>query len=261
MSKRIFLFAVAFSILIFLLVINLRRSEESVVVRVIDGDTFVLDNGEKVRLLGINAPEKGQRCYDEATNALKDLVEGKKVRLEKDKVDRDVYGRLLRYVFVDNTFVNAELLRQGYAFPYFNDVYRYRKELEEAAKVRKGCIWQRSKLSCRDCIGIEYFHYNAKGNDCVNLNDEYVKLRNTCNFTCNLTNWIIKDEANHIFKFPEFLLKPYERVVIYTGCGNNTAKALYWCNCCYACNAIWDNDHDTLYLFDDKGYLVLSYSY
>lgn len=95
--------------------------EEALVVRVIDGDTIaVLINGreEKVRLIGIDTPERGRPYFEEATRKTAQLVLGKKVKLEKDVSERDKYGRLLRYVYVGSIFVNAELVRQGYAMVY-----------------------------------------------------------------------------------------------------------------------------------------------
>lgn len=100
----------------------LKKEEYQVVKRVVDGDTIELENGEKVRYIGINTPEtvdprKSVECFGkEASNKNKELVEGKKVRLEKDISDRDKYNRLLRYVYLENgTFINLELVKQGYA--------------------------------------------------------------------------------------------------------------------------------------------------
>jgi micrococcal nuclease len=96
----------------------------------IDGDTIDVQQGstkERVRLLGIDTPEthdprKPVQCFGEAAAAhTKSLLEGKHVRLEADPKDsdRDKYHRLLRYVYLpDGTLVNAELLRDGYAFAY-----------------------------------------------------------------------------------------------------------------------------------------------
>lgn len=98
------------------------QPEEFIVTKVIDGDTIVLENGEVVRYIGIDTPELRSRshggpdCYAiEATNKNKELVLNKKVRLVKDVSERDRYNRLLRYVYVNNTFVNETLVREGYA--------------------------------------------------------------------------------------------------------------------------------------------------
>ena len=84
--------------------------------RVIDGDTIELENGEKVRLIGIDTPEAGQHYGKEASNFTRKMVEGKQVRIIFDVQKKDRYNRLLAYVFLeDSTFLNAELLKQGYA--------------------------------------------------------------------------------------------------------------------------------------------------
>jgi micrococcal nuclease len=92
--------------------------------RVIDGDTIEVSiNGYlyTVRYIGIDTPEtvhpsKPVECFGvEASNKNKALVEGKTVCLEKDVSETDMYGRLLRYVWVGDMMVNAELVRLGYA--------------------------------------------------------------------------------------------------------------------------------------------------
>jgi len=92
---------------------------EARVVRVIDGDTIEVaidSNSYKVRYIGIDTPEAGQPCADKATEANRSLVEGKVIRLERNISETDNYGRLLRYVYIGDTFVNAELVSQGYAW-------------------------------------------------------------------------------------------------------------------------------------------------
>ncbi len=117
------------------------------VTRVIDGDTVVLATGEHVRYIGMNTPEMNplQPFAKEATEANRKLVEGKTVRLEKDVSETDRYGRLLRYVWVDNTMVNLELVRQGLAeaTAYPPDT-RYQAVLdagEVEAKIARRGMW------------------------------------------------------------------------------------------------------------------------
>ena len=85
------------------------------VVFVIDGDTITLEGGEKVRLIGIDTPERGEDGYEEAQQALTELVLDKTVMLVPQKSNRDIYGRLLRDVYVDDLFVNLYLIEAGYA--------------------------------------------------------------------------------------------------------------------------------------------------
>ena len=86
--------------------------------RIVDGDTIdVTINGQPftVRYIGVNTPERDEACYSEATAANAALVQGQTVRLVKDVSETDRYGRLLRYVYVGSTFVNATLVQQGWA--------------------------------------------------------------------------------------------------------------------------------------------------
>jgi micrococcal nuclease len=116
------------------------------VVQVIDGDTIIIAGGYHVRYIGIDAPEKGEKYYLESMQLNKDLIKGKRVRLEKDISEKDKYGRLLRYVYVDNTFVNAEIVRLGYAYAraYPPDIkYQpYLEAMETEAKQTKTGIWK-----------------------------------------------------------------------------------------------------------------------
>ena len=98
-------------------------TESSRVARVVDGDTIVLSGGERVRYIGIDTPESVKpgtpvQCYAKAaSHANQRLVAGQPVRLRFDAERRDRYGRLLAYVYRagDGLFVNAELVRRGYA--------------------------------------------------------------------------------------------------------------------------------------------------
>lgn len=115
------------------------------VARVIDGDTIELENGERVRYIGIDTPEtvdprKPVQCFGvEASKKNKELAEGKSVRLEKDITDRDKYNRLLRYVWVGDTFVNLELVKQGFAqsYSYPPDI-KYQDQFVAAQKEARG---------------------------------------------------------------------------------------------------------------------------
>ncbi len=125
---------------------------EATVVRVIDGDTILLSNGEKVRYIGINTPEihhptRGKESYgEEAKEANRRLVEGKTVRLEFDVQQRDKYGRLLAYVHLDGQMVNRTLVREGYAEvatypPNVRHQVEFVKLQREAREQQRG-LWQ-----------------------------------------------------------------------------------------------------------------------
>ncbi|KXJ99172.1 MAG: Thermonuclease precursor [Parcubacteria bacterium OLB19] len=103
---------------------SLVATETFLVTKVIDGDTIVVDmdgKEKRVRYIGIDTPETGKssrpaECYGkEATDRNRELVEGKRVRLEKDVSETDKYGRLLRYVYVEDEFINKKLIEDGFA--------------------------------------------------------------------------------------------------------------------------------------------------
>lgn len=134
------------------------------VVSVVDGDTIVvLINGvrEKVRLLGINTPEtvdpkvKPQCFGKEASEAMKNLVENKKVELVSDNTqgDADRYGRLLRYVYLESgENVNEYMISNGFAFEYtYNKKYLMRDVfLEDQASAK---MFRRGLWSLQTCDG------------------------------------------------------------------------------------------------------------
>jgi len=95
---------------------------EATVKRVVDGDTFELSSGEKVRLIGVDTPETVkpntpvQPYGKEASDYSKELLTGQKVTLKFDVGIKDKYDRLLAYVYMpDGSFVNEKLVREGYA--------------------------------------------------------------------------------------------------------------------------------------------------
>ena len=125
--------------------------QKATVVDVIDGDTITVDiNGQSYRLryIGMDTPERDEAFYQEATAANEALVSGRNVILVKDVSETDRYGRLLRYVYLqDGTFVNAELVKQGYAVAvtYPPDVKHADlfRELERAARQDERGLWQK----------------------------------------------------------------------------------------------------------------------
>lgn len=140
-----------------------RASIESRCTRVHDGDTLYLRDGERVRLLGIDAPELGEPYADDAKWALWEWVRGKTLRLELDQQERDIYGRLLAHIYVETddgewVLVNAELVRQGLARLLFippNALYRsyFDQALREAQIQRRG-LWG-TISGCLSVISLE----------------------------------------------------------------------------------------------------------
>lgn len=128
---------------------------ETVTVKyIIDGDTVILVNGDKVRYTSIDTPERGDCWYRQAKQMNQDLVSGKEILLELDITNRDKYERLLRYIYVGEDvndkkqeikFVNMELVKAGLArVKEYKPDLEYLEELETAenyAKQNKIGLW------------------------------------------------------------------------------------------------------------------------
>lgn len=114
--------------------------------RVVDGDTYVLTTGEKVRMIGIDAPEMDTYFGNDAKKYLKQLIEGKEISIKADVMnqDKDRYGRLLRYTFLNHQDINRKMVCDGYAIAYtrfkFNKKTSYIYCQKAAAKNKLG-MW------------------------------------------------------------------------------------------------------------------------
>jgi len=150
------------------------KNETFKVVKVVDGDTIKIEyNGsvESIRLIGIDTPEtvdpnEPVGCFgEEASNKMKELVDGKSVKIMFDNSQgaQDRYGRLLLYIWVGDTFVNKKMIEDGYAYEYtYSTPYIYQKDFkaaqESAKSLEKGlwgdvCACEKKELSrtCSSC--------------------------------------------------------------------------------------------------------------
>jgi len=136
--------------------------EKTIATKIIDGDTIVVEGGYNVRILGIDADERGYPCYDEAKSRLEELILNKEVKLEKDITDVDQYKRCLRYVFLpasaeasagkDDKNIGLELVKEGLAIARFYEPdLKYKEEISLAEKTaienKIGCKWSPAKAS------------------------------------------------------------------------------------------------------------------
>jgi len=161
-----------------LLIATVSYAQTTTVERVIDGDTIVVTTpegkSEEVQLIGIQAPED-EKMGQEATEFVKELIEGKEIRLEFDVQERDKYGRLLAYVHIQpeglkelktkesglyaikEPFINAIIMKMGYATPMtippnvkYADLF---KELYvEAEEAGRGLWRHTAKLKDEDWV-------------------------------------------------------------------------------------------------------------
>lgn len=223
---------------------NQRILESATIVKVIDGDTIVTNTGETIRLLHINAPEKGEKCYEEAKAILKELVENKTVWLERDMQNKDKYNRSLRYVYLNNSsMVNKILVEEGFVITYIllpNTKYEadFFKAEEKAIANKAGCLWQ-NRSNYYKCIEVEELKNCEEG--------DYVVLKNNCN-SINITGWNLRDQSRS-----HYLLNGIIE--------NNSTIKIERKDWQTTHDCIWNSYSNTLYLFDNKNQLVLRHHY
>lgn len=124
---------------------NTNISEEGIITKIIDGDTIVFQGGETIRLLGLDCDERGKECYNNAKERIEELILEKTVILESDGEDKDIYGRSLRYVFLEGENINKKMVLEGYCVARFQDDSKYKKEIQNAESFailnNVGCKW------------------------------------------------------------------------------------------------------------------------
>lgn len=236
------------------------------VTHVSDGDSLVVDvNGseERVRLIGINTPER-EECYgSEARDVMVDLVDGQEVLLVADVEEFDQYGRMLSYVYLGDILINAEMARQGAAItrPYEPNttLQGTLSNAQEQAEERRSGMWGACAGDENPEMLIISVQADAPGRDDENLNGEFIIIENQTETSIDLTGWIIRDESSiHRFTFPDDTQVPSGAfVVVLTGCGEDRSDEFYWCNS----SPVWDNSGDTAFLLDDNGDIHHRFAY
>jgi micrococcal nuclease len=239
------------------------------VLEVVDGDTLEVridGSVERLRLLGVNAPEEGECFGDEATTTLRDLLGDGAVTLVADVSDRDQYDRLLRYVVAeDGTAVNEALVAAGAArsrsYPPDTAQQDALDAAEDGARAAGRGLWADGACGAVDPaaatgdVVLVASVADPPGSDEADPNAETVTVANRGTTAADLSSWVLKDtSASHRFTFPAgFELAGGAEVVVHTGCGTDTATDLHWCN---QRSLVWNNDGDTAYLEDPNGNTV-----
>ena len=226
---------------------------------IVDGDTFKIENGNKVRLVGINTPEYGMYFYEEAKDVLALIINGKKVLLERDISDIDDYGRLLRYAYYGGLFVNLEMVMRGFAnsFTYPPDIKYQEKfiEAEKYARANNLGLWAVSDYSGPEIDIV--LNPDADGKDTENINGEFVIIKNNGKKDLNIGGWTVKDSSTSIYEFYGYILRQQSSLTLYSGKGIDGDGRLYWGSDV----PVWNNKHDSFYLRDKDGLLVKYISY
>jgi len=99
--------------------------------------------------------------------------------------------------------------------------------------------------------------FDAPGDDNENVAEEYVCLQNQGQMAAVMDGWQVRDAADRVYVLGAFTLGPGQNVKLHTGAGVNTATDLYW----GLARAVWNNDGDTVYVYDAAGILVDQYTY
>lgn len=189
--------------------------------RIIDGDTIEIEGAVKVRLKGINTPEKGMMGSEKAVEFLTESVLDREVELIS--FGEDKYGRILGFLFLENKNINKEILEKGFASLYYYERDEFYKDMfsaEEFARLNKLGIWEESTdISCLELVELK------------TSEPEKLILKNDCNKDLEI---LIKDDATHIYR---------EKIS-----SNSIFEKSF--------SHIWNDAGDSLYVFDDKGLLI-----
>ncbi len=238
------------------------QAETARVTQVFDGDTIGLEDGRKVRYLGMNAPEYQEPLYRKAKRRNEELVLQKIVRLEHGQEREDRYGRLLAWVHVGDDVVNVRLVREGLAHVFIipPNGSRTRELLEaqgEAREKRLG-IWRHIRGAVKVTI------VRAAGRDAGDgePGEEYVRLANVSPQAVSLKGYRLSSESGQRYVFPDFQVEPGHTVLVVAGNGQDGKDSrgqlrLFW----NTAAPVWDEREDTAYVEDAAGQLVDVFHY
>jgi endonuclease YncB( thermonuclease family) len=191
------------------------------VARVIDGDTIESITLQKVRLKGINTPERGMLGSSEAVDFLEEKILNKAVEIVSFGADK--YGRTLGFLILDNKNINAEILKRGLASLYYyekDEFYNEMENAEEFARLNGLGIWKKSSnMPCIELIELRF------------KEPEKLILENSCDTDIAV---VIKDDATHIYKETLEANDIFEMETSH----------------------IWNDAGDTVYVSDEEGLLI-----
>lgn len=227
----------------------------AVEVRVEDGDSLVATiEGveERVRLAGVNAPERDECGGAEARAALSGLVGAGPVRIVPAEPSRDRYGRLLAHVFAGDALVNEALVAAGLAFAMTSEDRHADRILaaEERAITGRAGLWSPEACGAGPVpdVSIVAIEWDPPGPDDVALAEEYVVIE--AGEAVDLSGWVLRDESTvNRFVFPPGTrLGSGERIVVVSGC-EPPPGTLGWCSD----QPVWNNTGDAALLLHPSG--------
>ena len=227
------LIAINFSAISILKSPDEKQRESVTISRVLDGDTVELTDGRTIRLLNINAPEKNSPLSKSST-ALVSQYKNKTIEIEVTGEDK--YQRTLARIYTPE-YLNLKLVEEGLASKFLVEESELSlfSQAEEKAIISSAGIWKKS--SYFGCIKTK-----------IDEKNEIINIESLCN-NLNISNWLLKDESRKQYSFKGVLLK---KIRIHSSNGKDNTTDLFW----NSKTAIWNNDRDTLYFFDEKNNIV-----
>ena len=230
--------------------------------KVYDGDTILLQDGRKVRYLGINTPEYQEPFYLKAKRLNEKLVLGKEVRLEFDEERTDGHERLLAYVYVGDQLVNAKLVEAGLAHAFFigpsrkhNDLFL---RLQAEARQRKVGMWS-SRANAKDLKITSVHPVDPAEPDPY---APYVRIANLSEGAVRLAGYALSNEEGQRYFFPDVSVEPGYTAIVAgregpNGVDHRGQLVVHWATQ----GSVWDAKEDTAFLTDPAGVLVDRFHY
>lgn len=239
------------------------------VTRVSDGDSLRATSSEgdlEIRLLGVNAPERGDCFGAESSYQLEALVAEGDVTMYPWPGETDQYGRELGLLVAGDTFVNLSLVETGHVVARAQSDHGFDAEFEAAERTASNAgvgLWAAD--ACGAASEAELVIVDVKdnppGDDRENPNGEWVDIENLGD-AVSLFGWVLRDESTrHRYSFPNIEVSPGATVRVHTGCGDDelggSSIVLYWCD---PEPPVWNNGGDTAFLLDPNGAVADSYN-
>jgi endonuclease YncB( thermonuclease family) len=242
---------------------------------VTDGDTVTLSIAgadATVRLLGINAPEMTECWGPEAFTFLSNLLLGREVLLVAGDEDVDPFGRLLRFLYLEDgadvELVNATMVETGNAVAVQGgNPFAPSMKASEARAYQSGrgmwgtfaCGDTEGVTADRPVIRVDELSYDPVGPDDDALDQEYITIVNEGYGRVSIAGWVLRDESStNRLTFPRgTVLAVGDTVTVVTGCDGGPSNAIHWCSD----TPVWSNDGDTAIVSDTLGNAVIWYTY
>lgn len=226
---------------------------------VYDGDTITLDTGDKVRVKWVNTPEKRplEPFALEATRLAERTVLGRVVDLVVDPDNpRDGYGRLIAGVRTKHGDLSLKLIEEGLGHVFLippepEDPSELLAAQRRARAAKKG-IWSTDRYA--GALHVSSFHADARGDDELNVNGEYLRVCNITDEPIDVQGYYFTNHDGDKFELPSLTVPAGHTVLVHTGRGEHQHDPAIQLEIFLGHpKPVWNNDYDQATLFDPKG--------